>query len=293
MLKVTVILCAESRISIQYFHKWRQLPPETYLMKTIFSLLAFLLLLSPTSYAQIAETVVIRSPDTTANWYSGKIIPSKKFRAVSFVVPAALISYGFVAVYNHGALRELDLSTKAELQEDHPLFAAHVDNYLQYAPAAAVYALNFSGIKGKHNLFDASMLYVTSTMITGLSTHFVKKGVGRIRPNGAADAFPSGHTATAFASAEFLYQEYKDVSPWIGYSGYIVAAATGTLRLYNNKHWVSDVVAGAGFGIASTKLSYLLYPHIKKLFSSKNKDNLMVAPMVGQGTRGFTLIDRF
>ena len=262
-------------------------------MKNIYSLLAFLLLLSPTSYAQNAETEVIRSPDTTANWYSGKIIPPKKFRAISFVVPAALISYGFAAVYNHGALIELDLSTKAEFQEDHPLFAAHIDDILQYTPTAAVYALNFSGIKGKHNLFDTSMLYLTSTAIAGISTEVVKKSVGRIRPDGSADSFPSGHTATAFASAEFLYQEYKDVSPWIGYSGYLVAAATGTLRLYNNKHWVSDVVAGAGFGIASTKLSYLLYPHIKKLFSSKNNGNVMIAPMIGQGTRGFTLIDRF
>ena len=74
-------------------------------------------------------------------------------------------------------------------------------------------------------------------------------------------SFPSGHTAIAFASAEFLRHEYKD-DPWIGYAGYAVATATGLLRMYNNKHYLGDIVAGAGFGIASAKLSYFLYDKV-------------------------------
>jgi hypothetical protein len=41
---------------------------------------------------------------------------------------------------------------------------------------------------------------------------------------------PFGHTANAFASAEFLWQEYKDVSIWYGISGYIIASGTGVLE---------------------------------------------------------------
>ena len=250
-------------------------------------------LLIPKSYSQTVDSTINRNADSIGIWYAAKVIPKEKFKPVSFIAPALLIGYGVVAVYDHGAINALDNSTKKELQEDHPQFAAHVDNYLQFAPAAAVYALNFSGIKGKHNLFDASMLYATSTALTALSTHFVKTGVGRMRPNGGVNSFPSGHTATAFASAEFLYQEYKDDNPWIGYSGYVVAAATGTLRMYNNKHWFSDIIAGAGFGIAATKISYLLYPHLKQLFFKKSPRNLTVAPMVGQGMQGFSLSGRF
>lgn len=62
--------------------------------------------------------------------------------------------------------------------------------------------------------------------------------------------------------AEFLYQEYKDISPWIGYSGYLIAATTGYLRIYNNRHYLNDVVAGACIGIISTKFAYWLYPKV-------------------------------
>lgn len=232
--------------------------------------------------------------DSLGRWYAGHPIPKKRFQAAAFIAPVVLAGYGFAAVYDHGALKQLDVSTRAELQEDHPLFAAHVDDYMQFAPAAAVYALNLSGIKGRHNLFDASMLYVTSAAIMGVSTHFIKQGVGRERPDGSGfNSFPSGHTASAFMAAEFLHQEYKDVNPWIGYAGYFVATATGTLRMYNNKHWFSDVVAGAGFGIAATKVSYLVYPYIKSLFTSKKEGNFTFMPFHQQGSTGLMLSGRF
>ena len=96
-----------------------------------------------------------------------------------------------------------------------------------------------------------------SNILLTTTVFSVKKLTRQLRPDGSGyTSFPSGHTAEAFASAEFMRQEYKDVSPWYGIAGYAVATTTGILRLYNNKHWVRDVVAGAGFGILSTKLAY-------------------------------------
>src|SRR5205085_1994320 len=84
------------------------------------------------------------------------------------------------------------------------------------------------------------------------------------RPDGSNfKSFPSGHTATAFMTAEYLRQEYKDVSPWIPVAGYAVAAATGYMRLYNNKHWASDVFAGAAIGVLSTQFTYYCQAKIK------------------------------
>lgn len=211
----------------------------------------------------------------------------------SFIVPAVLVTYGLISLGNN-AIRNLDYSTKAEITEDHPLFAHHLDNYLQFVPAAAVYGLDLLGIKGKHSVADQTGLYILSEAIMGVTTGGIKRLANRTRPDGSNNySFPSGHTANAFAAAEFLNQEYRDVSPWIGYAGYTVATATGVLRLYNNKHWLSDVVAGAGFGIASTKIAYLLYPHLKKLVIGKQSMHYSMVPTYQQKAAGIAFNGTF
>ena len=69
-------------------------------------------------------------------------------------------------------------------------------------------------------------------------------------------SFPSGHTATAFMTATMLSKEYGHLSPWVGIGAYSVATTTGLMRVVNNKHWLSDVLTGAGIGIISTELGY-------------------------------------
>lgn len=211
----------------------------------------------------------------------------------SFIVPAVLISYGLVSLGNN-AIRTLDYNTKAEITEDHPLFANHLDNYMQFAPMVAVYGLNLAGVKGKHGVLDQTGLYLLSFGIMGGSTTLVKRLADRSRPDGSNNySFPSGHTANAFAAAEFLNQEYRDVSPWIGYAGYTVATATGVFRLYNNKHWLSDVVAGAGVGIASTKLAYLIYPYLRELVVGKQRVHYSLVPTYQQKAAGISFNGTF
>jgi membrane-associated phospholipid phosphatase len=242
-------------------------------------------------FAQTQDTLREKSSlksDTTM------MVASYKPKVTAFIIPAVFIGYGVISLTGDNVIRRLDYSTKDELQEDHPLFAAHADDYMQFAPAAAVYGLNLLGIKGKHSLLDATGLYVLSSAIMGGSVTVLKKATHRLRPNGSGyTSFPSGHTANVFAAAEFLKQEYKDVSPWYGYAGYTVAIATGVLRTYNNRHWASDVVAGAGFGILSTKLSYLLYPKLKKLITGKSGLNYTVMPSYQRHALGFSLSGTF
>lgn len=210
----------------------------------------------------------------------------------SFIVPAALMGYGMFSLVN-GSVRDLDYSTKAELQEDHPKFANHADDYLRIVPMVAVYGLNLAGIKGKHTVLNQTGLYVFSMAIMAGSTTIVKRLADRPRPDGADNySFPSGHTAMAFTAAECLNQEYRDVSPWIGYAGYTVATATGVLRMYNNRHWLSDVVAGAGFGIASAKVAYLLYPKLGKM-AGKGSRHYSMVPTYQRKTVGFALNGTF
>lgn len=215
----------------------------------------------------------------------------KKFQ--SYIIPAVFVGYGLISLGNNG-IRDLDFSTKAELSEDHPKFAAHIDDYLEFAPLFTMYGLDMAGIKGKNKVLDQTAILLITTGITTAAITTFKSQTHRLRPDGSSyNSFPSGHTATAFAAAELLNQEFKGLSPWYGYVGYTVATATGILRMYNNKHWLSDVVAGAGFGILSTKLTYVLYPYFKKMINPKGQSNLMLAPNYQNKMLGFNLIGKF
>jgi len=188
-----------------------------------------------------------------------------RFSVKKVILPSIFIGYGFAGLMIN-PIKDLNLKIRSEFTS-RVITKFHIDNYTQYAPAGAVYGLNLLGIKGKHNFLDRSIILGTSAIVMGISVTGIKQLTHIQRPDESSfDALPSGHTATAFACAEFLNQEYKDRSVWYGIAGYTIAAGTGFLRMYNNRHWLTDVVAGAGFGILSTKIAYWVFPKIKKLF---------------------------
>ena len=232
-------------------------------------------------------TIPLQSYQTLRN------VSAQRTKLRSFILPAAMISYGFIS-HGNEQLKSLDSKTGLEIKEDHPTRVTKIDNYLQFSPAVAVYALNAFGIKGKNNLRDRSMLYGISSALMVTTVFSIKKLSDIERPDGSDNkSFPSGHTANAFASAEFMRQEYKDVSPWYGVAGYAAAAATGVLRVYNNKHWISDVITGAGIGIMSTKVAYWIYPAIKKRIFKDKAVSTMVMPFYQNGGGGLSLVHHF
>lgn len=246
--------------------------------------------------AQYTDTTKISGAniDTAGIKYNWQAARAKnRFPAKSLVIPGLMIAYGVTALENDG-LKSFNAELKDEAYAENPHKKIPIDNYLQFAPAAAVYGLNALGIKGKHNFRDRSMIYAMSNIILTGTVFSLKKITAVQRPDGSAyTSFPSGHTAEAFASAEFMRMEYKDVSPWYGIAGYAMAATTGYLRMYNNKHWFSDVVAGAGVGIVSTKLAYWLYPKIQhKLFRDK-LPNTAVMPTYQNGSFALGMVHKF
>jgi len=220
-------------------------------------------------------------PPTTAHYLQAPTERAAIYRPTlcGLLVPGAMLTYGFVALENH-TLQDFNHSTKAELLEDNPHFSTRIDNYLQWSPAIAVYALNAAGAKGEHNFADRSLIYGTSTLIMASTVRIIKKATHSQRPDGSNyESFPSGHTATAFAAAEFMRMEYQHSHPLLSMTGYIAAAATGTLRMYNNRHWFSDIAGGAGLGILSTQAAYALYPIMKRtFFSSREHSSALLMP---------------
>ncbi len=211
----------------------------------------------------------------------------------ALIIPTGFITYGFIAQGNNG-LKILDKSIESSITTNNFGYKTTVDNYLQFVPTVTVYALNAFGVKGENNLLDRTMIYALSTIISTSIITPIKHITNVTRPDGSSNnSFPSGHTTTAFANAEFLRMEYKDVSPWYGIIGYAMAATTGTLRVYNNRHWVSDVVAGAGFGILSTKLAYWIYPTIKKKLFKNKPVNTVLMPYYQSGSGGVVFVYNF
>lgn len=209
------------------------------------------------------------------------------------IIPTALITYGAVTMSSHDA-NSLNGKIQEDIWIDKPHSSKHYDTYLMFAPAVSVYALNAFGIKGKNNFRDRSMIYLMSNIFVNAIVYPTKKLTKQLRPDASNNnSFPSGHTATAFAAAEFMRMEYKNVSPWYGVAGYTMAVATGYLRMYNNKHWFSDVVAGAGIGILSTKLSYWLYPKIQHSLFKDKHPNTVIMPTYQSGSFGLGMVHRF
>ena len=132
-----------------------------------------------------------------------------------------------------------------------------VDDVLQYLPLLASVGLSLH--KDYHEGWqDRIVLAATAFGLEVLIINGIKYSVCETRPDGsAADSFPSGHTATAFAGAELIRMEYGG---WIGAAAYTAAAATAVLRVYNGEHWCNDVLAGAGLGILCAKAAFWLLP---------------------------------
>lgn len=246
-------------------------------------------------YAQQQDSLI--SPGDTLIKLSSDKEPIKhtenKKIGTSLIVPAVLFTYGIISLESD-ALQSLDNKIKEEIWTENPHRKVSIDNYLQYAPAIMVYGLNALGIHGKNNFRDRSYIYLLANTMMGVTVQSLKAITKIQRPDGAGtNAFPSGHTATAFVGAEFLRQEYKDISPWYGIAGYTVAITTAYLRMYNNKHWFRDLLPGAGIGMAATKLAYWIYPSIKRtLFKNKPMNNIIV-PYYQSGVGGFSMLHTF
>ena len=133
------------------------------------------------------------------------------------------------------------------------------DNYTQYIPGAVMLGMKMAGVDSRSSWGRMLTSDVFSAAIMTSVVYTMKHSTQVMRPDGSDNhSFPSGHTATAFMTATMLTKEYGHISPWIGIGAYTFATGTGLMRIANNKHWLSDVLTGAGIGILSTELGYYL-----------------------------------
>ena len=198
------------------------------------------------------------------------------------IMPITLIGLG-VIVNNSSFEKELQTNLRNKVGNNYEL---RIDDYLQYAPIVEMYTADLLGVKAKNHWFDQTKYLLISNLISATITHSLKIITNKERPNGAPQSFPSGHTTLAFTNAGVLYNEFKNTSPVLAYSGYAFAATTGSFRMINNKHWLSDVLTGAGIGIISAELVYYFEP-FKNFNPFEKAKNITLLPQIGSDNYGF------
>lgn len=220
-------------------------------------------------------------------------IATNNYTAQSFFIPDCMIGYGLLSI-NTSFFKKVNEFTNNNIPHSAKDASTGLDNILQFSPAIVMYGLNIAGIKGRNSVRDQTLIYIMSNLLLNGSVQTIKRISGEQRPD-ASDklSFPSGHTAEAFASAELLREEYQDVSPWIGYVGYGMAATTGFLRMYHRRHWLGDVVAGAGVGIISTRLSYLIVPLLQRKLRKSSMKHTLIMPEIQRNSIGFHVAHHF
>lgn len=222
-----------------------------------------------------------QSNDSISNLKNKDKISYKKF-----IIPSVLITSGTL-------LLNSNLNIKIQSKAQHLFgenFHSFSDNILPFAPIAQIYTGKYLGFQPKNNFkhqtIDIAVANTTSLIIVEILKHIVKKE----RPDASNDlSFPSGHTAIAFTNATLLFHEYKEANAWYASSGFLFATATGILRIANNRHYASDVLAGAGIGLASGILTSYWNPLQTLKWGKNKKITALLYPQIGHEL-GFGLI---
>ena len=227
------------------------------LYRIISVLIALMFVLPAGSQSWSDSSAVFGQTPVATQAYS--LLPKNNRKGIEFpktrlgrvaVVSAPLIAEGLVA-------KKLDGRFQGLRNDYIPEFKKSVDDYMQYSPFAVMVGLKALGVESRSSWGRMVVSDAFSAVLMAGIAGTLKNTTNVTRPDGSDNkSFPSGHTATAFMTATMLTKEYGSVSPWIGVGAYSVAVATGLMRVANNRHWLSDVLTGAGVGILATEAGY-------------------------------------
>lgn len=158
--------------------------------------------------------------------------------------------------------------------------------------AGYIYAI----ITDNEKIKDFATITVKAAFVTGLVNDAIKLGVRRALPSHTSDpfaigksyvptdlAFPSSHTSAAFSLATSIAETTRHHSTIIPVLAYGAATVTAWSRVYQNQHWVSDVIAGALLGHLVTKAV---------MSQGRSEKNLEIVPYAARNSAGINIIYR-
>jgi len=207
----------------------------------------------------LVKKTVVHVWNDSKNWAISPIKWDKTDWLIFGSVTAAtgtLIAWGDQSVYNYA----------------NTLHTKNRDQFFKYIqPLGNTYlfvtmsAFFVSAVLTKNNYtFETSLIVAESFSLTGIACQITKMTTGRARPNNEGTTNPhqwdgpffnghsffSGHTSSVFSVASVIAYRYRDTK-WIPILSYGLATLGGLERIYDNRHWTSDVFFGAAIGTAT------------------------------------------
>lgn len=198
------------------------------------------------------------------SWYKDPIdvIGVGDWEQKEWIAASAIVTTGVILYTQDEAIREQFQSFRTPSTDNFSKYVAEPigSGYYSIGISAAAYGVGW--IIEDPKLRRTSIQAVKAYVLTGGATQILKQLTHRTRPyemdrsdlwygptgiSGDFDAFPSGHTSTAFAVASVYAHSYRD-RPWVGVVSYSLATLTGLSRIHDDVHWASDVFFGAAFG---------------------------------------------
>jgi membrane-associated phospholipid phosphatase len=192
-----------------------------------------------------------------------------------------------------GAAHALDAPVRDHFAGKNPVLNGQDPNSLRdAAPMAALFGGTWllATVTGDQFGKGESYAMIEATVLSSITVEGLSFAAKRARPDDTLDvndwraggsSFPSLHASAAFAIGTVFAESGGDEYRWLRrIIGYGAAAATGYLRLHDNAHWLSDVVAGAAVGVATAHFSIdRRLERVQRLQTL----NLSVAPIAGGG----------
>lgn len=205
-------------------------------------------------------------------------LTSNKLSYKHFIIPATLIAGGSLLL---GSPLNADLQERSRAVTGEN-FHSGADNAFPLIPIAQIYAGKYLGFRPKNTVLHQSIDIVVANALTLAVVETTKYLAKEERPDQSDNlSFPSGHTAIAFTNAALLFHEYQESNFWYASSGFLFATATGVFRMANNRHYASDVLTGAGIGLASGILVSYYNPFQSIRFGKNSKTTAFIYPQIG------------
>ncbi|MCQ2959948.1 MAG: phosphatase PAP2 family protein [Bacteroidales bacterium] len=209
-----------------------------------------------------------------------------RFDAKQIIMPVSIGLVGATGLIPNSPLSKLSVATHEKIL----LHSYHteVDDWIQYLPVTMYMGLNLTSLNTNRSFAEKLLTPLIAYASMVVMTEGLKYTVSEKRPDSnKCNSFPSGHTATAFTGAELVRLEYGNI---YGSVAYVVATTVGAMRVYNDRHWIHDVVAGAGIGILSARIGNWLCPELNK----KSNKVSAITPTISIGENnclmGFSLV---